>query len=108
MVMLSALVTFCCGVPESAACTVKLKGPAAVGEPVIAPVLALSVRPVGSAPPVTDQVTGFTPPLETSVALYAVLVTPLGSEGVVMDSTGLTVMLRALVAVCCGTLESAA
>ena len=69
MVMLSALVTFCCGVPESAAWTVKFEVPAVVGVPVIAPVLTFKLRPVGSAPTVTDQVTAPEPPVEASVAL---------------------------------------
>lgn len=37
-------------VDESTASTVKLKLPAAVGVPVIAPVLLLSTRPAGNAP----------------------------------------------------------
>ncbi len=41
---------------ESAACTVKLAVPVAVGVPVIAPVEELKLSPAGSEPLVTDQV----------------------------------------------------
>ena len=99
MVMLRALVTFCCGVPESAACTVNEEAPAVVGAPVIAPVAELSERPAGSVTTVTDQVTAPEPQVEAKVALYGVLVTPLDREVVVMDKTGTMVRLRALVAV---------
>ena len=54
MVMLKALVAFCTGVPESVSRTVKLKVPVAVGVPEITPLL-LSVNPVGSVPPASDQ-----------------------------------------------------
>ena len=69
MVILSAFVTFCWGVPASAAWTVKLVVPAVVGEPVIAPVAALRDSPAGSEPIETDQVIGVTPPVDCSVAL---------------------------------------
>ena len=58
MVRLSAFVTFCWGVPESAAWTVKLDVPAVVGVPEITPVLALRVSPAGSEPTETVQVIG--------------------------------------------------
>ena len=61
--------TFCCGVPESAAWTVKLETPAVVGVPVIAPVLELRFKPAGSEPVVTDQVTLPEPPVDASVTL---------------------------------------
>ena len=44
-----------------AACTVKLNDPAAVGIPLRTPVVALSVRPVGSVPEDTLQVMGVVP-----------------------------------------------
>ena len=40
-----------------------------VGVPVIAPVEALSVNPVGKVPLVTDQVKGEVPPVEARVEL---------------------------------------
>ena len=44
-----------------AALTVKLNVPVAVGVPVIAPVDAFKLRPVGSEPPDIDQVIGVEP-----------------------------------------------
>jgi hypothetical protein len=60
-----------CAVPPraSVACTVKLLVATAVGVPVMAPVVALSARPAGSAPLVTDQVYGVLPPVAASVVL---------------------------------------
>ena len=55
----------------SVAVIVKLYVPALVGVPVIAPVDALSVRPLGSAPDVTLNVTGAVPPDVCTVWLYA-------------------------------------
>lgn len=102
------MVTFCCGLPESAACTVKLVVPAVVGAPVIAPVEAFSDSPAGSVPAVKDQLTGATPPADCKVALYAVLEMPFGSEEVEIVRTGITMMLRTFVLVSAGVLESAA
>jgi hypothetical protein len=50
----NALDTDCCGLPASVTETVKLKVPAVVGAPEIAPVDALIVTPSGSVP-VTDH-----------------------------------------------------
>ncbi len=47
---------------ESTTVTVKLKVPAAVGVPVIAPVEGASVSPGGRVPAETDQVNGAVPP----------------------------------------------
>lgn len=44
---------------------VKLKVPAVVGVPVMAPVLALSVSPAGSAPELMEKLYGVVPPLAT-------------------------------------------
>jgi hypothetical protein len=55
------------GVVESVAVTVKLLVPAVVGVPLIVPVVGLSVRPTGSVPVVTAQLTGFVPPVNVSV-----------------------------------------
>lgn len=109
--MLRACVAVCCGVPESAACTVKLNGlpVAVVGVPLITPVLAFSVKPGGSDPKVMLQVIGaMPPPFVCSVWLYSVLTVPLASDVVLMASTGLMLMVSALVAVCCGVPESVA
>lgn len=46
----------------SVACSMKLNTPALVGVPLTSPVVTSSVRPSGSAPPVTDQRKGGTPP----------------------------------------------
>jgi hypothetical protein len=54
--------------PASLAWAVKLKAAAVVGVPVIAPLVALSVRPVGRDPLAIDQVYGGVPPLAVSVA----------------------------------------
>ena len=43
--------------------TVKEKGPAVVGVPVIAPVAVFSVRPAGSAPEAIAKVYGAVPPV---------------------------------------------
>ena len=47
--------------PEFVALTVKSDAPTTVGVPVIAPVDAFRLRPVGSEPVVTDQVIGVVP-----------------------------------------------
>jgi hypothetical protein len=68
--MLRACVAVCAvGVAESVALTVKLLVPVVVGDPVIAPVLLLSVSPAGSKPTVTVHVTGGVPPLDCTVVL---------------------------------------
>ena len=66
--MLRALVALCTGLLASLTWTVKLKVPATVGIPVIAPLVPLSVRPVGKDPLAIDQVYGSVPPLAASVA----------------------------------------
>src|SRR5687767_11926489 len=48
--MLSVFEMLCAGLPESPTRTVKLKVPAELGVPVIAPPPALSASPVGKAP----------------------------------------------------------
>ena len=50
---------------ESTTWAVKLNVPAAVGVPVMAPVEGFSVRPVGSAPLMIENVYGGTPPVAT-------------------------------------------
>ena len=55
MVMLSAFVVFCAGLLESLTCAVKLKVPAALGVPVIAPLFAFRFKPAGRAPATIDH-----------------------------------------------------
>ena len=58
-----------CGVPaESCTWTVKFDVPAVVGVPVIAPVAAFKLRPAGSEPVITVQLTyGGVPPVAPNV-----------------------------------------
>ena len=58
-----------CGVPaESCTCKVKFDVPAAVGVPVIVPLAGFSVRPAGSEPVITVQLTyGGVPPAAVKV-----------------------------------------
>ena len=54
-VMLKALLATCCGLPASLTRAVKVKVPALVGVPVMAPVAVLSAKPPGSDPLAIDQ-----------------------------------------------------
>jgi hypothetical protein len=92
------------GAVESLSVTTTVLVPAAVGAPLIAPVDVFSVKPAGR--PVADHVYGAFPPDPASVAAYAVLTAPPGSEVVVMASTGAITSARVLVAVVCAGLES--
>ena len=95
--MLSAWLAVCGGLLESTTWTVKLDVPVPAGEPVIAPVLAVSVRGEGKAPEMMLHVNGPCPPLSPRVWLYGVATVPFGSEVVVITGAGgkLTAMLRA-------------
>ncbi len=54
----------------SVTCTVKLKDPAAVGVPVMAPVVALKVSPPGSEPfVIVTALSGVVPPIAVIVVL---------------------------------------
>ena len=66
---LTVIERFCDADAPAESCTVavKLEVPATVGVPLMAPVLALSVRPAGSEPEV-DQLYGGCPPLAEIVA----------------------------------------
>jgi hypothetical protein len=66
-IILSALVVAAAGLAESVTRTVKLKVPAAVGVPLITPVLA-RLRPLGNEPLAIDHVYAGVPPLAVSVA----------------------------------------
>src|SRR4029078_8564863 len=57
---------------------------AVVGVPEITRVDAFSVRPAGSAPPATDQVTTPFPPVAVTVVAYQMLFRPAGSDAVPM------------------------
>lgn len=72
MLMLNWTLAVRAGDPESATFSVNVELPAAVGVPLIVPVLAPSVSPVGRLPCETDQVYGEMPPEVANVTLYAV------------------------------------
>ena len=55
-------------------------GPAVVGVPVIAPVLALRLSPAGSGPGDRDHVYGAVPPVAAAVCEYAILTSPSANE----------------------------
>jgi len=57
-------------VAESVTCTVKLKGPALVGVPLIVPVLLLMLRPLGKVPLLTVKVSGGVSPVTLMGAVY--------------------------------------
>jgi len=86
IVMLNSLLTFCTGFPASVTFTVKLNIPAAVGVPVIAPLVAFIANPVGRPPAVIDQLNGVVPPVVDKVAEYPVFTTPPGNVDVVITS----------------------
>lgn len=100
MIIVNVLVAVCgVGVPESVTVTFTVLVPAAVGIPVICPVLALMLSPAGN--PVADQLYGVMPPSAATVALYAAPTVPLGSVAVVIESNaGAIVTVNVLVAVC--------
>lgn len=60
----------------SFAVIVKLYVPVIVGVPVIAPLLAFRLKPVGKLPTVTVYDNGPVPPVATTVWLYPVFKTP--------------------------------
>ena len=67
--MLSTFATDTGGLLESVAFTVMAEVPAAVGVPVMAPVLAFKTRPLGRLPAEMLQVTVPVPPADCKVAL---------------------------------------
>jgi hypothetical protein len=69
MVKVKLDVALCAGLSESVTENEKVKVPAAVGVPLIAPVEAFRLRPPGRLPPVTAHVYGVVPPVASSVAL---------------------------------------
>jgi len=69
IVMLRFALAVFVGFSESVTVTVKLIGPVCgpVGDPIITPLEALSVRPAGKLPAVTAHVYGVIPPVAASV-----------------------------------------
>lgn len=67
-VMLNAWVAVWSVELESVTCTVNDAAPACVGVPLIWPVLAPRLRPVGRAPEVMDQWYGPVPPVTDTIA----------------------------------------
>ena len=63
IVIVPLLLEVCCGELESVTVPVKLKVPAVVGVPVMAPVLAFSVSPGGKKPELMENAYGVVPPL---------------------------------------------
>src|SRR5437588_10131133 len=69
IVMRRAVVAEFGGLAESLARTMKAEVPAAVGVPVMAPVVAFKVRPAGRVPVARRQVTAPVPPIDCNWAL---------------------------------------
>src|SRR4029078_13344531 len=78
--------------------SVKLKGPAAVGVPVIAPLLA-KLNPPGNGPGDNVQLYGCVPPLAAAVCEYPTPTAPPARALVVIAGASPIVMASALVAV---------
>src|ERR1035437_8045030 len=101
-------VAVCAGEPESV--TLKLRGDAvtgAVGVPLMRPVDAFSVMPVGKVPAVNCHVEVPVPPAAARLCEYATPTWPLANEAVVMVRVAdVIVRVRFTLAVCAGELES--
>ena len=84
-------------VREAASVGVMVNGnvPAVVGVPVIAPVLVLRTKPVGSGPAPTANDNGATPPLVPIVALYPAPTVPTGRNSVVFVNASKICMVYA-------------
>src|SRR6185369_3055656 len=78
---------------------VKLNVPETVGVPLIRPVPAVIVNPLGSEPAVTAQLYGNVPPETTTVWLYMALTVPAGREVVVITGAPAMVIESGFVAV---------
>ena|ERR1035438_5035496 len=100
-------IALCAGEPASVALNVSgVPVTAMAGVPLIAPVEAFSVNPVGSVPRISCQLHAPVPPVLASVCEYAVFTMPLASAVVVITRGGATNRIRFAVAVCCGIAES--
>jgi hypothetical protein len=86
------------------------KLPAWLGVPEIWPLDAVSVKPGGNEPELTDHVYGAAPPLAVNVAEYGMLTWPLGTDVLVSCSgegpAAEIVSVYCLLAVCAVVLES--
>jgi hypothetical protein len=97
--LLVVAVADCPGV-ESVTFTVNENGPAVVGVPVIAPVLAFRVRPAGRLPEAIANVSGAVPPVTTIDELYGLPTVPVVAPAHCADIVGgAIVMLQLLVVV---------
>jgi hypothetical protein len=88
MVIETVTVAVSGGAPESVSLKVTLEVPAAVGVPVMAPVVALRLRPAGSVPDTMVHISGATPPVLARVAEYAVPMVPEASAPVAVAIAG--------------------
>ena len=78
--------------------TLKEKGPAVVGVPVIAPVVVSSVRPAGRAPEAIANVYGAVPPVTVIAELYGTPTVPvMAAAHSALMVGGAMVMLQLLV-----------
>jgi hypothetical protein len=94
-----------CGLDESFTVIAAVLVPAAVGVPLITPVVALIDSPAGN--PVADQLYGVVPPLAVTGPVYALFTVPFGRTEVVMFRPGpVMAMARFAVALNCGLDES--
>ena len=82
--MFKVFVAIWMGIPESVTWALKVKVPAVVGVPEMAPVLLLRVRPGGKEPLAIDQLYGRVPPLALRTRVYGILTLPVGSDAVVI------------------------
>ena len=85
--------------PEaSVRCRVNAVLPGCTGSPESVPDAEFRVIPAGSTPSLRVQVYGGVPPVPSTVAVYGEPALPSGSEGVVIASRALIVMLHGFVA----------
>jgi hypothetical protein len=78
---------------------VKFAVTAAVGWPLIEPVVGFNERPLGNDPALNDQVYGLLPPVAIKVSEYFTPTVPRGNgEPVVISSAGSMVSVNALLA----------
>lgn len=108
IVKVRIVVAVCAGEPESV--TLKPRGvrfTGAVGLPLICPVAACKLKPLGRVPEITCQEYKPVPPVAANVCEYGVPTAPLLSEVVVMVSGGgAMVSVRLTLALCTGEPES--
>src|SRR5581483_2975851 len=83
----------------SVTCAVKLYVPAAVGFPLMIPVVASNARPGGSDPAVMLKWNGESPPVTFSRELYGMSWVPIAAEQVTVRFAGMIVMVHDVVVV---------